>query len=184
LRKGHFCDRVPCCAWGILMKKQKTIKTAAKKLSFVAPSKKKEQEYETDFFKWAFDQANLLKKGEFSRLDIKHLIEEIESLGKSQLDKLESYLVALLMHMLKIRYQPQMRTRSWDLSVEHATHKVKKVLEDNPSLKHKFDEIYEEAYYSARIQSVIETKLPENTFPEKCPWKIKDLFPELTFKKK
>ena len=78
-------------------------------------NKKKLVTYEKDFFRWTKEQSEMLKTGEFERLDIAHLIEEIESLGKSQRDKLESYFTILLMHLLKIKYQPTSHSKSWDL---------------------------------------------------------------------
>ena len=38
--------------------------------------------YETDFYAWTQEQAKLLRKCQWSQLDLPNLIEEIESLGK------------------------------------------------------------------------------------------------------
>lgn len=131
--------------------------------------------YEADFFKWTQTQANLLKKEEFTKLDIDNLIEEIESLGKSQRDKLESHLTILLMHLLKIEYQPTHHSKSWDLSVKNARHHVKKTIEQNPSLKSKMAEILNDAYYSARLMAAQETGLDEKVFPKSCKLKIEEI---------
>jgi len=40
--------------------------------------------YETDFYTWTVQQADLLRNEEFEELDLPNLIEEIESMGKSQ----------------------------------------------------------------------------------------------------
>jgi hypothetical protein len=37
--------------------------------------------YETDFYAWTQEQATLLRKHQWSELDLLNLIEEIESLG-------------------------------------------------------------------------------------------------------
>ena len=165
---------------GLCMKntKNKAIyKLRPKGLSFTAPAK--ETGYEKDFFKWATRQAKYLNDREFSKLDIENLIEEIEDLSKRERDKLVSYLENLLMHQLKVKYQPKMHTASWDASIKEATFKVHKVLEKNPSLKPRLKEILHEAYYTARLRAVRETGLEEETFPEKCPWSLKDVFPHL-----
>ncbi len=39
--------------------------------------------YETDFFAWTQEQSALLKAGRFSQADIANIIEEIETLGRS-----------------------------------------------------------------------------------------------------
>jgi hypothetical protein len=81
--------------------------------------------------------------------------------------------------MLKVKYQPEKHTTSWDLSIKEANHKVQKTLYENPSLKSKLKEIVDDAYFSARIKAALETEMEEKTFPETCPWKVKDIFPDL-----
>lgn len=157
---------------------KKTVKRQPKKL-FVQIDASKTSIYETDFSKWAYNQAKFLKNGEFSKLDIKHLIEEIEDLSKREKQRLTSYLEVLMMHMLKVKYQPQKHTKSWDLSIKEANHKAQNTLRENPSLKSKLKEIVDDAYFSARIKAALETDMEEKIFPEKCPWKLKDIFPGL-----
>lgn len=160
------------------MKMAKRVKVGQKNLSIAAPEEKKEG-YDRDFFKWANNQAKLLRKGEFKNLDIDNLIEEIESLGRSEKRTLKSYLENLLMHMLKVKYQPKKHTISWDLSIKESSHKAQTALSENPSLKPKLKNILEDAYFSARLRAALETKLAEKTFPEKCPWILNDIFPDL-----
>jgi uncharacterized protein DUF29 len=136
-------------------------------------------EYESDYAKWAHNQAKLLRKGEFSKLDIVNLIEEIEDLSKRERDKLTSHLENLLMHKLKVEYQPERHGSSWDASIKEATFKAKKALKENPSLKPKLKTIFSDAYYSARLKAVVETGLKENTFPEGCPWSLEEIFQDL-----
>ena len=40
--------------------------------------------YENDFYTWTQQQAALLKSGKFADLDIHNLIEEIETMGRSE----------------------------------------------------------------------------------------------------
>ena len=135
--------------------------------------------YVQDFYRWTKDQVDLLKKGDYKKLDINHLIEEIESLGNSEQRALESYLVVLLMHLLKIKYQPTMHTKSWDNSVKNALFRVEKLLKKNPSLKAYLPEIFNDAYYIARLDAASETGLDDKIFPAKCPWTPKELFPSV-----
>jgi hypothetical protein len=164
-------------------KTKKIIRNRPKKMSLTAPSQEN-QTYEKDFFKWANNQAKMLKKREFSQLDIDHLVEEIESLGRSERRALESYLENLLMHKLKVKYQPNMHTASWDASIKEATFKVRKLLHENPSLKPKLEAILHDAYYTARLKAVRETGLDEQVFPEKCEWNLKEILPNLKTKQK
>lgn len=156
--------------------KTKTIRHRPKNLSVSLPAKKKKEtlEYEQDFYKWTIDQSKFLKKKEFSKLDIEHLMEEIEALGRSERKALESQFKRLLMHLLKIKFQPSHRSRSWDTSVRLAKMEIKETLEDNPSLKPKIALIFDRAYQAARLSAALETGLDENTFPKKCPWKSEE----------
>ena len=90
--------------------------------------------YETDFFTWTRQQSKLLNAGEFERLDVINLIEELNSLGNSKESSLESYLIILIMHMLKVKYQPEKHTRSWDLSIKESRYRANRVLRKNPGL--------------------------------------------------
>lgn len=157
---------------------KKTVKASPKRLSISAPSANKELEYEKDFYKWTRNQARFLKKQEFSNLDIENLIEEIESLGRSERRTLESYLEIMLMHMLKVKYQPKKHSKSWDLSIKNSRQKFKKVLKQNPSLKPKLPEILKDSYVSARLDAALETQLDEKIFPESCPWTLDEILVE------
>lgn len=63
--------------------------------------------YDDDFFQWSQFQAEILKKAKLEQLDLQNLAEETESLGKSEMRSLRSYLKVLLLHLLKIKYQPK-----------------------------------------------------------------------------
>lgn len=62
--------------------------------------------YDQDFFLWVEDTVNKLKAREFNRVDWDNLIEEVDSLGKSQRRAVRSFLVRLLEHLLKRCYVP------------------------------------------------------------------------------
>jgi hypothetical protein len=51
--------------------------------------------YDKDFYSWTQEQAELLRNGRFSELDIDNLIEEVESMGRSEKRELESRLTIL-----------------------------------------------------------------------------------------
>ena len=55
--------------------------------------------YETDFYQWTQQQADLLRQGALSALDIENLIEEIESMGKRDRRAIGSYLRLSLIHI-------------------------------------------------------------------------------------
>ncbi|MGZ4957348.1 MAG: DUF29 domain-containing protein [Methylobacter sp.] len=131
--------------------------------------------YEQDFYSWTQEQANLLRNGEFNSLDIPNLIEEIETMGRSEKRELESRLIVLLLHLLKWKYQEVRRGRSWELSIIEQRLKFEETLEENPGLKSKLDEILTKAYKFAVIQASRETKISRHVFPEICPWTLDEI---------
>jgi hypothetical protein len=73
--------------------------------------------YDQDFYQWTHEQAELMKAGALSQLDIPNLIEEIESMGRSEKRELRSRLTVLLMHLLKWDYQQDRRSGSWKSTI-------------------------------------------------------------------
>lgn len=162
-----------------MMKTTKKIRRSHSKKLPENSSNDKKLEHEEDFFKWTRKQTNFLKKGEFEKLDIVHIIEEIESLGNSEKNAIENHMIILFIHLLKMKYQPTMRCKSWENSVENARFRIKRLIEKNPSLKKKMREFVEDAYFSARLQASSETGLDTSNFPSSVPWKMEELFPYL-----
>jgi Domain of unknown function DUF29 len=137
--------------------------------------------YEKDFYSWTFEQANLLRNGQFNNLDIANLIEEIETMGRSEKRELESRLTILLLHLLKWKYQELRRGRSWQLSIDEQRIQFSKTLKDNPGLKSALDELLIDAYKLAVIKAAKETKISKNIFPESCPWELAQLVDEVFY---
>jgi len=73
--------------------------------------------HETDFYQWTQQQADLLRQGALSALDVENLVEEIDDMGASRARELESRLSILLVHLLKWIVQPERRGNSWRLTV-------------------------------------------------------------------
>ena len=102
-------------------------------------------------------------------MDLEHLAEEIESLGKRDRRAVESYLEVILLHLLKWAYQSELG-RSWEKSLLQARHRLAKLLRENPSLANQVPEFLDEGYPHARRLAAVETGLPLTTFPATCPW--------------
>ena len=126
--------------------------------------------YDTDFYQWTQQQAELLRQGALSALDVEHLIEEIETMGRSQRDATGSHLVIVMMHLLKWKYQPERRGSSWHDSIVNGRIQIDDLLENNPSLKSQLKNLIDKAYPKAKRYASQQTKLPLITFPEQCPF--------------
>lgn len=134
--------------------------------------------YETDFYAWTQRQADLLRLEEFSEVDWHNLIEEIETLGRSEKHEIKNRLTVLIMHLLKWQYQFERRPRSWRITIAIQRVDLADLLTDNPSLHTHLAEFITAAYPSAVKKAVIETRLPKATFPVTCPYTAAQILDE------
>lgn len=133
--------------------------------------------YETDFYLWTQQQADLLRNGQFNRidLDLENIAEEIESMGKRDRRSISSYIQNVLLHLLKWRDQPERRGTSWRLSIRNGRHQIDRMLRESPSLQPQLPEIIQDEYPLARENAADETGLPLATFPEQCPFSVEQI---------
>ena len=126
--------------------------------------------YESDFYLWLETTANLLKQGDFSQIDLPNLIEEIETMGRSEKRAIKNNLIVVLIHLLKYKYQPHKSSASWKASIREHRRRIKDDLMSSPSLKVYLAEIFDRCYQEARKQAADETELSLEVFPEECPF--------------
>ena len=136
--------------------------------------------YETDVVAWANEQAGFVRSGRFDQLDLEHIAEEIEDVGKNEQRELASRMAVLLAHLLKWEHQPARRSKSWQYTLTTQRKEVAYVISEAPSLRTKFsDERWLDIVWSkAKSQAESETGLDIDTFPEVCPWPISDVLSE------
>ena len=129
-------------------------------------------DYQKDFYSWTCEQAELLKAGRFNELDVFNLVEEIETMGRSEKRELQSRLMVLLVHLLKWQYQPARRSRSWILTIKGQRINLEDVINDNLGLKPQLLGLLNNAYRLAIVEVCKQTMLEESIFPVKCPWTL------------
>jgi hypothetical protein len=128
-------------------------------------------DYDQDFYAWTQEQTRLLKAGRFEALDITHLIEEIEDLGRREKRSVASHLAVLLGHLLKWRYQPDYpHKKSWRATINTQRRAIAKLLRENPSLRPQVSAFIIDAYPDGVDLAVAESPLDYEAFPGRCPW--------------
>ncbi|TAN66795.1 MAG: DUF29 domain-containing protein [Methylobacter sp.] len=142
--------------------------------------------YEADIVAWANEQAWLVRNKKFELLDIEHIAEEIEDVGKSEQRELASRMAVLLCHLLKWQYQPARQGASWQATIRTQRERIKHRLKRTPSLKSclKDPEWWADAWGDARDAAEKETGISYEKFPEQCPWTEENIlsdnwFPQL-----
>lgn len=115
--------------------------------------------YEEDIVLWSERQADALRTLRDRRdlpndLDLHNIIEEIESVGRSQLDAVESFLTQLFIHLAKLAAEPEaLAGRHWRAEVLNFRKRVAKRLA--PSMRRLIDigDVWRDAIDVARAQA-------------------------------
>ncbi|WP_017300540.1 DUF29 domain-containing protein [Nodosilinea nodulosa] len=128
--------------------------------------------YDQDYQLWLENTVAQLQSQDFSALDLENLIEEIESLGRSDKRSLNSYLKRLCEHLLKLRYWETERDRcfsGWDREIVNFRQEIQAILDDSPSLRNHLRNRYAAEYIKGRELFLKSSKLDPQQVPED-PW--------------
>ena len=124
--------------------------------------------YDQDYYLWIRTTINQLRAGQFSAIDLENLLEELETMGRSEKRAIESLLIKLLVHLLKLKYWDSERERNqghWQGEIRTFRRQIKKAIKDSPSLKPYILEIFDQCYQDARKLVSDRSQLPLDIFP-------------------
>ncbi len=126
--------------------------------------------YDTDIVAWANEQARLLRAGLLDQIDIEHIAEEIEDVGKGEQRELASRMTVLLAHLMKWQYQPQRRCASWEVTIRTQRNGIARRLRHTPSLVKSLNDPdwWADAWDDALDAATRETGIAD--LPQTCPW--------------
>jgi hypothetical protein len=137
--------------------------------------------YDTDYQCWLDATVTQLKAGNFNHLDLENLIEEIESLGKSDKRAISSYLMRLCEHFLKLRYWESEREncfRGWKLEVANFRLQIQAILKDSPSLKNYLRDNFGLEYRNGRKLFLNASELNANLIPQEPDFTLEQALDE------
>lgn len=104
--------------------------------------------YDTDISEWSERQASLLRqhaaviRPNESAIDWPNIIEEIESVGRSERSALASHVRTVVEHLAKLQASPAVEPRAGlRQTVLRARAAIDAVLEESPSLRPSFDAV-------------------------------------------
>jgi hypothetical protein len=98
-------------------------------------------DYDSDIVAWSEEQARLLRRiaaGETvnDRIDWSNIIDEVETVGRSERSALRSHIGTVLEHLMKLQASPACDPRNgWKDSINRARRDIDRVLKDSPSLR-------------------------------------------------
>ncbi|BAY16618.1 hypothetical protein NIES21_24480 [Anabaenopsis circularis NIES-21] len=131
--------------------------------------------YEQDFYLWIQTTVKLLQEGKLEQLDIANLIEEIDSMGRSEKKELKNRLIILIEHLLKLQYwieEKECNARGWPNTIVEQRRQIIYLLEDSPSLKSVLDNVFLDCYTDARNDTIRKYRLPSELFPQESPFSV------------
>ena len=136
--------------------------------------------YDKDVILWSREQAALLRSGQFSQLDIEHLADEIEDVGKSEQRELANRMTVLLAHLLKWHYQPKLRAKggkSWRDTIDHQRERIARRIDKTPVLKATAQDPdwLEDTWADATALAAKETGLSRAGFGIANPWTMEQV---------
>lgn len=125
--------------------------------------------YETDYQLWLEKTVRQLRSHDFDNIDLENLIEEIESLGRSDKHAVSSYLMRLCEHLLKVKYWESERdlcVRGWNLEITNFRIQIQEQVDTSPSLKPFLDHNFSKQYKNGRKLFLIASELEAKLVPE------------------
>ncbi len=131
------------------------------------------QTYEGDIVEWANEQAKLLRERRFDLLDIEHIAEEIEDVGKSEQREFARRMAKLLAYLLKWQGQPAWQCAIWRRVINVQRKSITRLLSRSTGLQPVLmDDDWRSEIWGDAVVQAVETGLA--SFPEACPWSFAD----------
>ncbi len=136
--------------------------------------------YDMDFYGWTQEQAAKLRKLLLERsnldLDLEHIAEEIDSLGRSDRREVHSRLARIIEHLLKLEDSTLAEPRrQWRNSVRSARDSLAEHFAESPSLyAARHDELASAYAKAVRRLSGNLIELCMDSPPRTCPYDLDD----------
>ncbi|BBH40968.1 hypothetical protein myaer102_35540 [Microcystis viridis NIES-102] len=92
------------------------------------------QLYELDDSQWLGETISLLRNHQFQQLDLEHLIEELEDLGKEKKNAVASLLEQVIRHLLLLQYwtkETEYNTINWQEEIYDFRTQLKREMTTN-----------------------------------------------------
>lgn len=133
--------------------------------------------YDRDFYTWTQQQAEALRRlNDRGAVDVDHVAEEIEDLGREQRNAVEGYLTQILVHLLKLERSPAEEPRQgWIDEIETWRVDLAVRLRQNPGLAPQLAAIFADAWPTAWKKAAIALKrdgIDLGPMPKTCPYAL------------
>jgi len=135
--------------------------------------------YRSDFYRWALEQARLLRSERLYELDLEHLIEEVEGLAAASWSAVRSRAQMIIEHLLKLQHAPAQDPRNgWRHTIRLQRREMENVI--TPSLRRDLEQELGRLY--RRVRRDLADTLRDygehaaaDALPAECPYSIDDI---------
>ncbi len=134
--------------------------------------------HERDVIAWSQQQAELIRSGCLDTLDTEHLLEELDNIGNSEKQALQSLLRHIISHLLKFEFSSALQPRrGWVEEISELRAQAETKLQDTPSLRHYMNDLYMKAWPQARkiVGNSFTVYGEKNDLPSECPYTLEQV---------
>ena len=151
--------------------------------------------YHSDVYTWSVEQADALRRRDFAAVDWDNVIEEIESVGRTEERTWTSHCSQSINHLLCIEHYREATDkalRSWSREVRQFRGEMSDAIIENPGLQGKYQTMFANAWRSGRrkacerLAEYDQSNNPQTdegtalrrrkfTLPEDCPYRLEDV---------
>jgi hypothetical protein len=133
------------------------------------------QLYDVDDAQWLEETVSLLKKHQFQQLDLDHLIEELEDLGREKKNAVASLLEQIIRHLLLLQYwttEAEYNAVHWQEEIYTFRTQLGRKITTNLRnyLEKELNSIYQDALGFVKIKTINSV-----VFPPDCPYSLEQL---------
>lgn len=139
--------------------------------------------FEEDETAWREATIANLAAGKLNEVDFVNVAVSLIEMSKSEQRSVRSHVIVLMTHLLKWKWQPKKRSRSWASSIANGQLELEGLLynekgKESVLARYALDHI-DRWFQRAVKRAAQETKLPVKHFPSENPFTLKKLFKEV-----
>jgi hypothetical protein len=133
--------------------------------------------YHEDFVLWVDQTSEQIRQGSLENVDWEHLLEEIEDLGREQKNKVESYLIQTIKHLLMYQYWTSEKAycgQGWADEIDNFRIELE-ILFKSKTLYNYGASLMDTVYQKAKRAVIRKTGLSPSIFPQECPYSFQEI---------
>lgn len=129
--------------------------------------------YHSDAYAWSVEQSDALRRRDFAAVDWDNVIEEIQSVGRTEKRIWTSKCANAIEHLLKIEHAKlatPAEVEGWENEVQRFRRQMVSVIVDNPRLQNLYPEMFRAAWQQGRnaaLDALASYDVEHNLEPDK-----------------